>query len=73
MFKDDNDFSLYIEKLKEEHGFETYTETVAHFYENETDHEMSTIVKMLNKKIIGEIQFESEQRGLLKNSTVRLI
>lgn len=74
MFKNQSEFSLHIEKLKEENGFESYTETVAWFYENETDHDMEDIVKMLNPKIIGSIQYEAEERGLLKDSNiVRLV
>jgi len=73
MFKDQNDFSMHIEKIKAERSFETYTEAVVWFYENETDHEMTEIAKMLNPKIIGAIEYESEQAGLLKTTNVRLM
>lgn len=70
MFKNQNEFSLHIEALKVEHEFETYIETLSWFYENETDHEMVDIAKMLNKKIIDCIQVEAENRGLLKDSNI---
>jgi hypothetical protein len=66
MFKNQSEFSLHLEKLKHDNGFETYTETLTWFYENETDHEMEDIVKMLNQKIINNIQYEAEMRGMLK-------
>jgi hypothetical protein len=69
MFKDANEFSLHIEKLKEEKGFDSYTDTITDFY-SESDHEIEDIVKMLNKKIIDAIQREAEERGLMKNSNV---
>lgn len=72
MFKSQNEFSLHIESIKEKHQFESYTETLTWFYENETDHEFDEIVKMLNQKIINCIQFEAEKNGLLKSETVRL-
>lgn len=72
MFKNQNEFSLHIETLKQKHEFDTYTETIAWFYEHETDHEMEDIAKMLNQKIVNTIQFEAESRGLLKVNSVRL-
>lgn len=73
MFKDANEFSLHIERLKVEREFDTYMETIMWFYENETDHEMADIAKMLNRKIIGELQLEGEASGLLKGAAgVRL-
>jgi len=72
IFKNQNDFSLYIESIKQDKSFDTYTEAVEWFYENETDHEMSDIAKMLNTKIINTIQFEAESKGLLKSDNVRL-
>lgn len=72
IFKNQNDFSLYIESIKRDKSFDTYTEAVEWFYENETDHEMSDIAKMLNTKIINTIQFEAESKGLLKSDNVRL-
>ena len=74
MYKDANEFSLMLEALKDEKGFETYTETVVYFYTNETDHEMSEIAKMLNRKIIGCIENEATAAGLLKDTPkVRLM
>lgn len=74
MYKDANEFSLMLEALKEEKGFETYTETVVYFYTNETDHEMPEIAKMLNRKIIGCIENEATAAGLLKDTPkVRLM
>lgn len=74
MYKDANEFSLYIEALKEEKGFDTYTETIVWFYTNETDHEMTEIAKMLNRKIIGCIENEASAAGLLKDTPkVRLM
>lgn len=72
MFKNQNEFSLHIENLKQKHEFDTYTETVSWFYENETDHDMEDIAKMLNQKIVNTIQVEAEGRGLLKAKSVRL-
>jgi len=72
IFKNQNEFSLYIESIKQEKSFDTYTETIEWYYENETDHEMSDIAKMLNAKIINTIQLEAESKGLLKSNTVRL-
>lgn len=72
MFKNPNEFSLHIETIKQAQGFDSYTETVAWFYEHETDHEMEDIAKMLNQKIINTIQVEAEGRGLLKVDSVRL-
>lgn len=70
MFKTQNDFSLHIENLKITHEFDTYIETLTYFYENETDHEMVDIAKMLNNKIVSSIQVEAEKRGLLKESDI---
>lgn len=70
MFKDANEFSLHIEKIKAEREFETYMEAIMYFYENETDHDMVDIAKMLNRKIIGELQIEGEASGQLKGSDV---
>lgn len=74
MYKDANEFSLMIEAMKVEKGFETYTETIVWFYTNETDHEMAEIAKMLNRKIIGCIENEATAAGLLKDTPkVRLM
>lgn len=72
MFKNENEFSLYIEQVKLDKGFESYTETITYLYENEFDHEMVDIAKMLNKKIIDTIQREAEERGLMKSTGIRL-
>lgn len=72
MFKTPNEFSMHIELIKDEHEFDTYTEAVTWFYENETDHEMSDIAKMLNAKIVNTIQLEAETSGMLKSDNVRL-
>lgn len=61
-----NDFSLVIEKLKIEKNFDTYTETVAYYYENLSDHDMTDIVKRLNNKIIERIRFEAEESMSVK-------
>lgn len=74
IFKNSNEFSLHIEALKLKHEFETYTETLVWFYENETDHEMEEIAKMLNSKLIGDIRNEASAAGLLKDEPgVRLM
>lgn len=74
MFVSKNEFSLHIEQLKIAQGFETYTEAVVYFYENESDHEMADIAKMLNQKIIDCLQYEAEEKGMMKDSNpVRLM
>lgn len=74
MFKNSSEFSLHIEDLKISQGFDSYIETLTHYYENETDHEFDEIIKMLNKKIIDQIEVEAQNSGLLKGfqSIVRL-
>ena len=65
-FKNKNDFSLYIEKLKYELCFETFIETISYFYENESDSEMKDVSKMLNQKIIDNITNEAQKLNLIK-------
>lgn len=69
-FKNANDFSLHLEKLKVEKQFQTYTETLVYFYENHSDHEMEALVKLLNRNIIEHIHAESIARGLIKSDLV---
>lgn len=69
-FKTANEFSLHLEKLKLEKGFQTYTETLVYFYEEHSDHEMETLVKMLNRNIIEQIESESIARGVVKSDRV---
>lgn len=65
-----NDFSLYIEELKVKMEFETYMETVVYYYENETDHEMEDIAKMLNQKIRDSLHLEAMERGMMKENDI---
>lgn len=68
MYKSSNEFSLHLEKIKQDNGFDSYIETLTFFYENETDHEFEEIVKMLNPKIKAEIEREATSLGLLKTN-----
>lgn len=70
MFTTKNDFSLHIEEIKKEFEFETYMEAVIYFYENETDHEIEDISKMLNKKILDNIMLEAMQSGMMKENDI---
>lgn len=70
MFMTQNDFSLHIEEIKQEFQFETYMEAVMYFYENETDHEIEEISKMLNKKIRDTIMLEAMQAGMMKENEI---
>lgn len=74
MFANPNDFSLHIEKIKTENDFETYMEAVVFYYENETDHEMEEISKMLNQKIKDSLLYEAMKKGMMKeNNIIELI
>lgn len=67
MYTDKNHFSLHIEEIKKDKGFDTYIEAVVWFHDNETDQEMSEIVKMLNQKIVDSIAYEAEEQKMLKH------
>lgn len=69
MFKDKNEFCLYLESLKAKHKLETYMETLLYFYENETDKEMEDIAKMLNKKIIDCIEREASMSNMIVSAS----
>lgn len=68
-FKNKNEFSLYLEDIKIKHKFDGYIETILYFYENESDHEIKEIVRMLNKKIIDSVRHEAESTGMIKLDT----
>lgn len=70
MFMTVNDFSLYIEELKVKMEFETYMDTVVYYYENETDHEIEDIAKMLNQKIKDNLHLEAMERGMMKENDI---
>lgn len=70
MFMSMNDFSIYIEELKMKMEFDTYMETIVYFYENETDHEMEDIAKMLNQKIKNNLHLEAMERGMMKENNI---
>ena len=70
MFMKPNEFSLYIEGLKREHGFETYIETVTYYVENESDEAYSNIVRNLSPKIIKSITIEATKLKLIKHQTI---
>lgn len=70
MFLTVNDFSLYIEELKVKMEFETYMDTIVYYYENETDHEMEDIAKMLNQKIKDSLHLEAMERGMMKENDI---
>jgi len=65
-FKDKNEFSLHIEQLKIDKNLDTYTDTILHFYEYESDHEIKEIVRMMNKKLVDSIKYEAEKAGTYK-------
>jgi uncharacterized protein YtpQ (UPF0354 family) len=75
VFLDKTHFSLRIEEIKLEKQFDLYIEAVVWFYENETDQEMTEIVKMLNQKILDSIEYEAQENKLLKHNeeVVRLM
>lgn len=70
MFMTVNDFLLYLEELKVKMGFETYMETVVYYYENETDHEIEDIAKLLNQKIKDSLHLEAMERGMMKENDI---
>lgn len=73
MFKSKNDFCLYLENLKSELGFDSYIETILHFYENETDQEMEEIAKLLNKKLVDCIEREGVDINLIKGYSLETL
>ncbi len=73
MFKTPNEFSIHIENIKLEQEFSTYIEAVVWFHDNETDAEMEDIVKMLNSKILGAIEFEATSNKLLKDVNTEIV
>lgn len=68
MFQSSNEFCLYLERVKREQELDSYTETLTWFYENETDLEFESIVRLLNRKIIGHIENEARHNNMLKNN-----
>lgn len=71
-FKSSTEFSMYIENLKRDKKFDTYTETIVYFYENQSDHEMEDIAKLLNKRIRDFLEVEAQAKGVIKDTTVKL-
>jgi len=71
-FKSSTDFSMHIERLKQELQLDSYTDTIVHFYETQSDHAMEDIAKLLNKKIRDELQVEAQTKGLIKDNTAKL-
>lgn len=69
MFNSNNDFSLYIEKIREEHD-SSVIDAVIWFAENESDKDYDQIVRMLNKKLRDEIEYEARRLIMLKDKTV---
>lgn len=68
MFKDSNDFCLYLEQVKKEQEFDTYMETLVWYSEHESDLDMEQLVKYLNKKIRDSIEYEARISNLLKEN-----
>lgn len=68
MFKDSNDFCIYLEQIKKNQELETYIETLIWYFEHESDMEMDTLVKHLNKKIRDGIEYEARTMNLLKDN-----
>ena len=69
MFKDENEFSLYIENLQIEQKFDSIIETVLYFYENETDQEMEDIVKLFNRRLRERIEVEAIDGRMVADKT----
>lgn len=68
------DISMQIENLKVEMKFETYLETILYYYQELTDLDMDAIAKLLNQKIKGCLEVESQNAGLIKkDNMVRLL
>lgn len=68
-FRDANEFCLHLENIKRTYELDSYIETVCWYVENESDLEMESVVKHLNKKIMDAIQYEAINLNLLKDST----
>ena len=69
MFKDENEFSLYIENLQIEQKLDSIIETVLYFYENETDQEMEDIVKLFNRRLRERIEVEAIDGRMVADKT----
>jgi len=70
MFRSKNDFCLYLEQMKKDLDFDSYIETILHFYENETDQEIEDIAKLLNKKLIDSIEREGVDLKVIKGHSM---
>lgn len=68
-FKNQNDFSIRIEQIKDEQQLDTYIDAVVWFSENECDEDIDALAKYLNKKIKDAIRCEAVQLNLLKDKT----
>lgn len=68
MFKTSNEFCIHLDRLKDEHQFDTYIETISWFAENESDQEMDQIAKHLNRKIRDAVEYEARQLHMLKDN-----
>lgn len=66
VFNNENEFSQYIEELKVSRGHDTIIEAISDYYENDTDQDMSSIIKMLNKRILEQIEIEARDGNMLK-------
>lgn len=75
MFKDENEFSIYIETLKEREGLGTIIEALVFFYENETDQEMEDLVKLMNRRLREKVEAEAIDGRMVMDKTrlVRLV
>lgn len=75
MFKDENEFSIYIETLKEREGLGTIIEALVFFYENETDQEMDDLVKLMNRRLREKVEAEAIDGRMVMDKTrlVRLV
>lgn len=75
MFKDENEFSIYIETLKEREGLSTIIEALVFFYENETDQEMEDLVKLMNRRLREKVEAEAIDGRMVMDKTklVRLV
>lgn len=69
MFKNNTEFCIHLEKLKQEHQFDTFIETIGWFIENESDQEPEQIARLLNKKILENIEVEARNLNMLKSNS----
>lgn len=71
MFQNENDFSLHIEKLKQEKQNETILETIIEFCED-NDCDVEDVVKLLNTNLVQQLEIEAKQQKMMKDNTMSI-